>query len=402
MARKKKDGARAKGVHAKKGYLYLVESQIVLENGEKKSKKIWSKTQLTDTPENVVKAVAMRNRRLKSNSDEDVNMNISISDLIELELSNKKREVSDTTYSSYFYRSKRIKDYFGSTRVRDITKHMVESFLDSLLEEKDLQPRTVKDTKVFFGYLMERAFRLGIISENTVKEAVINKNLVAKHAKAKSADDTFFSYEQAQLFLERVRTHVLFELFYLTIFFGLRREEVLGLRWQAIDFENRKMFINHTVTKGMVITRSNTTKTISSKRDYPLTDEQIEMFRRLKDKEDANRRLFGAEYIENDYVFKHENGSPYYPDYPSKAFSKLIKTMPDLPQNITLHGLRSSCVSILVHQGLDVKSIQNWVGHADLDTTLRIYAKVKDKESKKDVSNTMKEVIQLKDYPEQQ
>ena len=75
--------------------------------------------------------------------------------------------------------------------------------------------------------------------------------------------------------------------------------------------------------------------------------------------------------------------------------------MPDLPQDITFHGLRSSCVSILVHQGMDVKSIQKWVGHADLDTTLRIYAKVKDKESKKEVSDTMKELIQLRDYPEQ-
>ncbi len=70
--------------------------------------------------------------------------------------------------------------------------------------------------------------------------------------------------------------------------------------------------------------------------------------------------------------------------YPSKVFSKLIKKMPELPQGITFHGLRSSCVSILVHQGMDVKSIQKWVGHADIDTTLRIYAKVKDKESKRE------------------
>ena len=75
--------------------------------------------------------------------------------------------------------------------------------------------------------------------------------------------------------------------------------------------------------------------------------------------------------------------------------------MPELPQGITFHGLRSSCVSILVHQGMDVKSIQKWVGHADIDTTLRIYAKVKDKESKREISETMKGIIQLKDYTEE-
>lgn len=67
-----------------------------------------------------------------------------------------------------------------------------------------------------------------------------------------------------------------------------------------------------------------------------------------------------------------------------------------LPQSITLHGLRSSCVSILVHQGMDVKSIQKWVGHADINTTLKIYAKVKDKEAKREVSKTMDALIRLK------
>ena len=50
---------------------------------------------------------------------------------------------------------------------------------------------------------------------------------------------------------------------------------------------------------------------------------------------------------------------------------------------------------------MDVKSIQKWVGHADIDTTLRIYAKVKDKEAKKEISNAMNDIIPLKDYSKQ-
>ena len=194
---------------------------------------------------------------------------------------------------------------------------------------------------------------------------------------------------------------MLYELFYLTLFFGLRREEILGLRWSAIDFKSKTMSINHTVTKGTTVNRSNTTKTISSARDYPLNDEQLEMFLKLKEKEDSNRTFFGNTYIENDYIFKHIDGTLYYPDYPTKQFKKLIKQHPELPQSITFHGLRSSCVSILVHRGMDVKSIQKWVGHADIDTTLRIYAKVKDKESKKEVSETMNGIIPLKNYDDQ-
>lgn len=245
---------------------------------------------------------------------------------------------------------------------------------------------------------MEQAVSDGLIFYNPVKDVVINKTLAAKYAKDKNTDEEFFSYEEAQLFLNNVRDHELYELFYLTLFFGLRREEILGLRWSAIDFKNQTMRINHTVTKGMTITRANTTKTVSSARMYPLTDEQVEMFRQLRNKERTYRKLCGSGYHNSDYIFKHADGSLYYPDYPTKAFGKLVRRMPELPQSITFHGLRSSCVSILVHQGMDVKSIQKWVGHADIDTTLRIYAKVKDKESKMEISNAMNDIIPLKKY----
>ena len=122
------------------------------------------------------------------------------------------------------------------------------------------------------------------------------------------------------------------------------------------------------------------------------------MFEKLKEKEDKYRKLFGSAYVENDYIFKHQDGTLYFPDYPSKAFKKLLAKIPELPQAVTFHGLRSSCVSILVHEGYDIKSIQKWVGHADIDTTLRIYAKVKDKESKKEISDGLNNLIQPKKY----
>lgn len=398
MARPRKDGRRATGIQGKKGYLYIILSQSVIKNGVRKTEKKWIPTHLADTPENVKKASAARTKMLINDSDELPDRNASLSDFTDRILSKKKREVSDTTYSGYFYRAKRIKEFFGDTRVRDVNKRMVESFLDDLFETYHLQPRTAKDVKVFFGNIMEQAVINGLISYNPVKEVVLNKTLATKYAKNKNTDDEFFSYEEAQLFLSKVIDHELYELFYLTLFFGLRREEILGLKWSAIDFKNQTMRIDHTVTKGLTITRANTTKTVSSAREYPLTDEQIEMFRQLRKKERTNKRLCGNRYFDSDYIFKHADGTFYYPDYPTKAFGKLIKKIPELPQGITFHGLRISCVSILVHQGMDVKSIQKWVGHADIDTTLRIYAKVKDKETKREISNAMNDVIPLKKY----
>ena len=398
MARPKKDGKRATGIQGKSGRLYIVIAQKAFKDGIKKSEKKWIATGLPDTSENVKKASELRERLLHSKESLTLDRNISIADYIDLFLIKKKREISDTTYSAYFYKGKRIKEYLGAMKVREVNEGIVESFLDALFKDHQAQKRTVKDIKVLFGGIMEQAVKEVLIAYNPVKEVVINKSLAIEYSKEKNTDEQFFSYEEAQLFLERTKDHEMYELFYLTLFFGLRREEILGLRWSAVDLKKQTMAINHTVTKGTAVNRVNTTKTSSSAREYPLTDEQIEMFKRLKKKEDANRKLFGKCYQDYDYVFKHEDGSLYYPDYPSKAFSKLIKKMPDLPQNITFHGLRSSCVSILVHQGMDVKSIQKWVGHADIDTTLRIYAKVKDKESKHEISENMKEIIPLKTY----
>ena len=396
MARPKKDGKRATGIQGKKGFLYIVISQHVVKDGVKKKETNWITTGLADNPENIKKAVEIRRKLL--NNDSSIDSNSSMAEYVDYVLRKKKREVSDTTYSAYFYRAKRIIDYLGDMRIKDVNVTKIESFLDDLFITYQVQPRTVKDIKVFLGYIMEQAVNEGIIPANPVKEVTINKNLAAKYAKDKNVDDEFFSYEEAQTFLSNIRDHNLYELFYLTLFFGMRREEILGLRWSAIDFKNKTMSINHTVTKGLTVNRANTTKTASSAREYPLTDEQAEMFEQLRNKEESNRKLFGNEYQDNDYIFKHVDGKPYYPDYPTKLFGKLVKKFPDLPQGITFHGLRSSCVSILVHQGMDVKSIQKWVGHADIDTTLRIYAKVKDKETKKEISDTMKDIIPLKEY----
>ena len=401
MSRPKKNGKRAFGIQGRSGHLYIITSRSVIKEGLKKTEKVWIATGLEDNAENVKKAVEMRKNLLKSVVTSLTDRNISMSDYINQFLNIKKRELSDSTYSSYCHRAGHIKQYFGKVRVRDINEALIEPFLDNLFVQHHLQQRTVKDIKVLFGNILEEAFNEGLIPYNPVKKVVINKNLAAKYSKERKTDDEFFSYEEAQLFLFKAKDHELYELFYLTLFFGLRREEILGLRWSAIDFKNKTMSINHTVTKGTTVNRSNTTKTISSARDYPLNDEQLEMFLKLKEKEDSNRTFFGNTYIENDYIFKHIDGTLYYPDYPTKQFNKLIKQHPELPQSITFHGLRSSCVSILVHRGMDVKSIQKWVGHADIDTTLRIYAKVKDKESKKEVSETMNGIIPLKNYDDQ-
>ena len=82
----------------------------------------------------------------------------------------------------------------------------------------------------------------------------------------------------------------------------------------------------------------------------------------------------------------------YTPDYLTKSFKKIVRRNPDLDDSLTLHSLRASCVSILIHEGIDIKDVQEWVGHKDIQTTLNIYARINEKEKQK-VNQKMLECV---------
>ena len=150
MARPKKDGKRAIGIQGKKGYLYIVTSKPVIKDGTKKIEKKWIATGLADTSDNIKKASEARQKLLSNNVVLTIDKNISVADYTDLILGKKKREVSDTTYSAYFYRAQRIKEYYSNVKVKEINESMVESFLDNLFETHHIQPRTVKDQRFLF------------------------------------------------------------------------------------------------------------------------------------------------------------------------------------------------------------------------------------------------------------
>ncbi len=97
-----------------------------------------------------------------------------------------------------------------------------------------------------------------------------------------------------------------------------------------------------------------------------------DLFDKQKLDEQQNKALYGEDYIKNDYVFKWENGEPYNPDYITRRFGQLLEEN-DMP-HIRFHDLRHSCASYLVSNGFQLKDIQEWLGHADIDTTANIYA----------------------------
>ena len=94
---------------------------------------------------------------------------------------------------------------------------------------------------------------------------------------------------------------------------------------------------------------------------------------KIRDEQEYNKSFFQSSYknIDN-YIFTWEDGTPYDPNYISKLFKKATKDF-GRPE-ISLHKLRHSCASMLINKGWDIKKLQYWLGHADTQTTLNIYA----------------------------
>ena len=145
---------------------------------------------------------------------------------------------------------------------------------------------------------------------------------------------------------------------------------MLGLKWDAVDFNQCTITIKHTVTKITAgVNKNDTTKTKSSYRVLPLSDEIAEVLRTAQKQQNKMKQLQPNDYKSEGYIFTKLDGSLIGTDYPSRHF-KLLITKHGLPV-IRFHDLRHSAGTYLMYLGFSVKEIQDWLGHADINTTLK-------------------------------
>ena len=155
----------------------------------------------------------------------------------------------------------------------------------------------------------------------------------------------------------------------------LRRSEVCGLRWDAVDMEAGTLHICHTAVKanGRVL-YSDSTKTATSNRVLPPTASMREYLGSVRERQEENKRLFGRDYTDSGYICVKPDGTPIDPDFVTHHFRRVLVAN-DVPV-IRFHDLRHSAVNTLRKGGCDVKDIQAWLGHSDVSTTLNIYGHI--------------------------
>ena len=277
-----------------------------------------------------------------------------------------KHAIENITYANY---KDIMTRYLGDQReaiipLRDITPMHIQALYNRLID-RGLSPNTVLKLHANIRKGLQYAYTINMLPANPADKVMLPKK--------KRYAASFYDEQQIVQLLELSADEVIYPVILLAAFYGLRRSEVLGLKWDAVDFDGGMIHIRNTVVEYMrIVEEKEQTKTKASYRTLPLTTEIADYLKQLQRTQQANRELLGSAYIENDYVCKRENGEAFLPNYVTIRFLKIIRKhgMPE----IRFHDLRHSAASLLLANGFSLKEIQEYLGHGDISTTANIYS----------------------------
>lgn len=146
------------------------------------------------------------------------------------------------------------------------------------------------------------------------------------------------------------------------------------MKWEHVDLVERVIHITENVVfaNGQRITKA--PKTQSGKRDISIGEEVVAEFKKAQTQYKVDKLKLGQGFHDDGYVVRRENGAPYRPDSITQKWERFV-TVNDLPK-IRLHDLRHSNATALIAAGVDIKTVQQRLGHSDVTTTLNIYTHV--------------------------
>lgn len=283
-----------------------------------------------------------------------------------------KSTVKLTTYASYEMMATRIIiPYFETLNIKlkELTTEDIQEFYSAQLE------RVSANTVIHYHAVIHRALKYAV----KIKTIQSNPAVNVERPRKEKFIGSFYDKKEINTLFDIIQGHPLEVAIKLAAFYGLRREEIIGLKWTAIDFENNTLTIQHTVTEcnldgKHIEVASDTAKTDSSLRTMPLVTNFREMLLAKKEKQEHYRKLCGRSYCKEylDYIFVNEMGERWKPSYLSDGFKRILEQN-DL-RRIRFHDLRHTCASLLLANNVPMKKIQEWLGHSDFSTTANIYA----------------------------
>ena len=280
-----------------------------------------------------------------------------------------KTQIEETTYQGYC----------GNVRT-----HIIPYFKKKGIAVQDL---TTMDIDRYISYEISRGRidKSGGLSANSIKKfyhnmrkaldyavdslGIIENNpaMKVKLPKIKKYIPTYYAVDQLEQLLDITKGTMIETTVFLAVHYGLRRGEVLGLRWKDISFYNKTLTIRNTRVRTTKLVEK-APKSTASIRTLPLIENVEVYLNNLKETQLKEKKFLGRAYDQNDYVCKYSDGRPINLQSMDHVFRRLLKKH-NMP-HIRFHDIRHSAASYLLKLGISLKEISEWLGHADISTTV--------------------------------
>ena len=294
----------------------------------------------------------------------------------------EQRGTKHSTIVRYKELTSRIYPAIGHIKLKDLRADHLNDLYTQLGKPgqnkrtgNGLSPKTILEHHRLISTVLEQALKEGLVAFNVAGRATLPKT--------EKKEVNYFQPEQIAAIRDcmdrevgeepsRIKWKTILHLFLIT---GARRGEILGLKWDRVDFEKNRIFICNNILyspdRGIY---EDTPKTSTSTRYITLPADTMHLLRQYKVWQTADRLRKGEYYQYRGFVFAQDNGNPMHPDSVTDWMNKFSKRN-GLP-HINPHAFRHTMASMLYFNGVDSVSISKRLGHAQVSTTANIYAHV--------------------------
>jgi integrase len=292
--------------------------------------------------------------------------------LTEMWLPSMRNQVRATTLGGYRHNVRAyLVPRLGNIRLQQLTTARVGAFYGELVvsggrEGRPLSPKTVRYVHTTLRRALRDAMADGLVVRNVAAQA--------RPPRARRVEMRTWTAEQVGIFLASVREDRLYAAWLLLATLGMRRGELLGLRWADVDLNEGRIAIRHTLVMVDGKPAMAEPKTAKGRRSLTLAPEVLDSLRVHHAHQVAERLSQGTDYSDSGLVITAEDGRPMHPETLSGVFVRRAKRA-GLPP-IRLHDLRHSVASILLARGVHPKVVSDMLGHATIALTLDTYSHV--------------------------
>jgi integrase len=271
------------------------------------------------------------------------------------------------TYESYELTVRlHIVPTLGKVRLEKMTPQQVQNLINRKAQEGKLSSRTIAYIRAILRQALNQALKWGLVARNAA--ALTSRPRIAHYA-IRPLDDA-----EARRLLDAAKGTRFEAAYVIALNLGLRRGELLGLRWQDVNLDTATLRVNQAVQRVDGKLQAAETKTDSSRRNLSLPQSVVAALRAHRIRQLQERLLAGITRQDSGLVFTSHRGTPLEPRNLLRDFARILQRA-QVPR-VRFHDLRHSAASLLLAQGIPMRLIQEILGHSSIAMTADLYAHV--------------------------